>query len=138
MFFSRKTIARSLLSLFALSSSSSAILLLESEALEVCQENSGFTASLFEVVFTPGNNSLAFDAVFISTISGNVTAEIDVIAYGYNAIQKTLDPCELNLSGLCPLASGDIQINSNIVVPSSVTSQLPGMQRHCHDFISIR
>ena len=107
------------------------------QALEVCQENSGFTASLFDVIFTPGNNSLAFNAVFISTISGNVTAEIDVIAYGYNAIQKTLDPCELNLSGLCPLASGDIQINSNIVVPSSVTSQLPGMQHHCLDTFSI-
>jgi hypothetical protein len=138
MFYSRKAIARSLLSLLTLSSSSSALLLLESEALEVCQQNSGFTASLFDVVFTPVNGSLAFNAVFISTISGNVTAEINVIAYGYNAIQKTLDPCELNLSGLCPLASGDIQINSNIIVPSSVTSQLPGMLHHYSDFSSIR
>jgi hypothetical protein len=126
MAFSRRSLWSSFVALLAFTATTSAVTLIESEALEVCQENSGFTASLFDVVFTPGNNSLAFNVIGVSTISGNVTAEIDVIAYGYDAINKVLDPCELNLSGLCPLASGDINIESNVVISSDVISQIPG------------
>lgn len=101
--------------------------ILESESLESCQANSGFTATLFEVAFTPNNNSIAFDVVAVSTISGNVSAEIDVTVYGYSILQRTLNPCELDLTGLCPLAAGEINIQSNIVLPSSVISSIPGI-----------
>lgn len=111
-------------------SQTSAVMLIESEALEVCQSNSGLTASLFNVVFTPANNTVSFNIVGISTISGNVTAEIFVTAYGYQIIEKTLDPCELNLSGFCPLTAETIDIDSNYVLSSSITAQIPGRSRN--------
>jgi len=127
MLFSRRALLSPLLSLLAFTSTTSAVNLIESEALQSCQVNSGFTASLFDVTFFPGNGSLEFNIVAISTISGYVTAEIDVAAYGYDAIKKTLDPCSLNLEGLCPLSTGsDIVIQSNVQIPSDVTSQIPG------------
>lgn len=101
--------------------------IIESNSLVSCQENSGFSASLFDVTFTPDNGSLAFNVVAITTISGNVTAEIDVTAYGYTAVKRTINPCELNLSGLCPLSPGQINIESNIVIPSSIVSIIPGI-----------
>jgi len=127
MLFNRRALLPSLLSFLAFTSTTSAVNFIESEALESCQENSGFTASLFDVTFFPGNGSLEFNIVAVSTISGYVTAEIDVTAYGYDAIKKTLDPCSLNLEGLCPLSTGsDIVIQSNVDIPSDVTSQIPG------------
>ncbi len=110
-----------------LSPLASAERMIESKSLNPCQDNSLFTATLFNVVFTPDNNSLAFDIVGVSSISGHVTAEVDVIAYGYNAIQKTLDPCSQNLAGMCPMNTGQINIQSNIDIPDSVIKDIPGI-----------
>ncbi|KAL6721500.1 putative flavin carrier protein 3 [Lecanora helva] len=99
--------------------------LIESKSLNPCQDNSLFTATLFNVAFTPDNNSLAFDIVGVSSISGHVTAEIDVIAYGYNAVHETLDPCTQNLEGMCPMNTGQINIQSNLNIPDSVIKDIP-------------
>ena len=101
--------------------------MIESNSLNPCQDNSLFTATLFNVVFTPDNNSLAFDIVGVSSISGYVTAEIQVIAYGYTAVQQTLDPCTSNLEGMCPMNTGQINIQSNINIPNSVIKDIPGI-----------
>ena len=110
-----------------LSPFASAERLIESKSLNPCQDNSLFTATLFNVVFTPDNNSLAFDIVGVSSISGHVTAEIDVIAYGYNAVHETLDPCTQNLEGMCPMNTGQINIQSNLNIPNSVIKDIPGI-----------
>ena len=101
--------------------------LIESSSLNPCQANSSFTATLFNVVFTPDNNSLSFNILGVSSISGYVTAEIDVIAYGYNAVKETLNPCTSNLDGLCPMNTGQINIQSNINIPSSVQKDIPSI-----------
>lgn len=64
--------------------------------------------------------------VGVSTITGNVSVTIDVAAYGYPAVHETLDPCALDLSGLCPLSSGQINIESNLNIPKNVVNQIPG------------
>ena len=104
----------------------SAIRFIESKSLNPCMENSNFSASLFQVTFTPDNNSLAFNIDGNSAISGDVTADLLVIAYGYTAVRETLDPCKLNLQGLCPMSMGNININSNIPIPGDVVSKIPG------------
>ena len=101
--------------------------LIESKSLNPCQENSDFTATLFNVAFTPDNHSLAFDVVGVSSISGFVVAELDVIAYGYSALKQTIDPCKSNLEGMCPMNPGQINIESNIDIPPSTISQVPSI-----------
>lgn len=116
-----------LTSLIVLSPLASAIRLIESKSLVSCQDDSNFTASLFDVVFTPDNRTLTFDIVGVSSISGNVTAEIEVIAYGYTALKETLDPCaSTDLSGMCPMNTGEIDISSNIVLDADVVAAIPG------------
>src|SRR5271163_4138417 len=100
----------SILSLVSFTPFASAIRLIESKSLNPCQDNSNFTASLFNVVFTPANRSLAFDVVGVSSIQGNVTALLQVIAYGFTALNQTLDPCTDGLGGLCPMSTGQINI----------------------------
>ena len=110
-----------------LSPVASAEKIIESKSLNPCQSNSSFTATLFNVAFTPANNSLAFDIVGVSSISGYVTAEIDVIAYGYPALSQTFDPCTQNLEGMCPMNTGQINIQSNINIPNSVIDRIPSI-----------
>jgi Transient receptor potential (TRP) ion channel/ML-like domain len=106
---------------------SASLRLIESKSLNPCQDNSNFTASLFNVVFTPDNRTLAFNVVGVSSIQGNVTAELQVIAYGFTAIRQPLDPCKMDLGGLCPMSTGQIKIQSNIPIGQDVVQRIPGI-----------
>ena len=101
--------------------------LIQSSSLNSCLENSKFSATLFNVVFTPANRSLAFDVVGTSTLSGNVTVSIAVDAYGLSVYKSTLDPCEQGWEGLCPINEGQINLNSNIELPASAVKMIPGI-----------
>ena len=117
----------SLATIVSLAPFASPMRLIESESLDPCQANSSFTATLFNVIFTPDNNSLAFNILGVSSISGYVTAELEFIAYGYTAVRQTLDPCTSGLEGLCPMNTGVIDIQSNIAIPPSVEKDIPSI-----------
>ncbi|PVH89285.1 TRP-domain-containing protein [Cadophora sp. DSE1049] len=117
----------SILSLLSLFSGASAVKLIESKSLNTCQDNSSFTASLFNVVFTPNNRTLTFDVVGVSSIQGNVSFGIEVFAYGYRFIKQTLDPCNMDLAGMCPMSTGQIDIQSNLVLDADTVNQIPGI-----------
>ncbi|KAF2087684.1 DUF907 domain protein [Saccharata proteae CBS 121410] len=106
----------------------SAMRLIQSKSLNPCQANSSFSATLFDVVFTPDNNTLSFNIVGVSDISGNVTAELEVYAYGYKALSKTLDPCSSDdLKGLCPMNTGQINIDSNVILDADTVKNIPNI-----------
>ncbi|KAH7399943.1 hypothetical protein BKA64DRAFT_469864 [Cadophora sp. MPI-SDFR-AT-0126] len=117
----------SILSLLSLFSGVSAVRLIESKSLNTCQDNSSFTASLFNVVFTPNNRTLTFDVVGVSSIQGNVSFGIEVFAYGYRFLKQTLDPCNMDLAGMCPMSTGQIDIQSNLVLEEDAVSKIPGI-----------
>jgi hypothetical protein len=117
-----------LTSLLSLFSGASAIRLIESKSLNTCQDNSSFTASLFNVVFTPNNLTLTFDIVGVSSIQGNVTFGIQVAAYGLTILKETLNPCtQQGLSGMCPMSTGQIDISSNIQLSQDTVDRIPSI-----------
>ena len=113
--------------LLSFTSFTSAVRLLESKSLNPCQDNNNFTASLFDVVFTPENGSISFDIVGVLSIEGNVTLVAELIAYGYLALNETINPCITGLNGFCPMSTGQINIQSNLVVSQSVVDRFPGI-----------
>ena len=102
--------------------------LIEAESLNPCQADSKFSATLFNVAFTPDNNSLSFNINGVSDIRGNVIAELSFFVYGYNAYHQTINPCtSTELEGLCPMNEGQIQIQSaNTQIDASVIKNIPG------------
>ena len=116
-----------LVALVAFSPFASATRLLQSTSLIQCMDNSNFSASLFQVVFTPDNKTLSININGISSISGNVTAEVVVTAYGFQALKEELNPCDLGLDGLCPMQTGTIPIETTITVSDSVVKAIPGI-----------
>lgn len=62
----------------------------------------------------------------VSSISGYVQAEIQVIAYGLNVFNLPFDPCKNDLLGMCPMNTGPINIVSNFVLPDLV-SKIPAI-----------
>lgn len=98
-----------------------------SSSLNTCQANSSFSATLFNVVFTPSNRSLSFDIVGTSTITGNVSIMFLVDAYGLQVYKEQVDPCNEGWTGLCPMNEGQINLNSNLYLPASAVSAIPGI-----------
>lgn len=108
--------------------------MLVSTSLNTCAEDSGFSASLFQCVFTPNNGSAAIDIVAVISIEGFVVFDISISAYGYEIIRKTIDPCNTNLAGLCPMKAGKMQIPPfNLPIDESAIKQIPGIAYNIPD-----
>ncbi|RDL39074.1 Uncharacterized protein BP5553_03414 [Venustampulla echinocandica] len=117
-----------LTSFLSLLSTASSLKLIESKSLNACQGNSSFTASLFNVIFTPDNRTITFDIVGVSSIQGNVAFGIEVRVYGFSAIKQTIDPCTMKgMTGLCPMSTGQLDINSNLQLDQDVIDRIPGI-----------
>lgn len=101
--------------------------MLVSNSLNNCQDDSSFTASLFNVVYTPSNNSATVEVVATSSVQGFVLFDLAISAYGYTFLRKTVDPCEMKLGGLCPMVAGKIPFAFNLNVPSDAAKQIPGI-----------
>jgi len=86
-----------------------------------------FTASLFDVVFTPNNNTVAINIQATSSIEGFVLFDISIRAYGYEIIHQTVDPCDAGLPGLCPMTSGDMNNPFNLDVGPGAVALIPGI-----------
>ena len=123
----------------AFSSVVSAEYMLVSTSLDQCDSSSsgtpGVTANLFNVVFTPANRTLQYNINAVSSISGEVLAEVDAIIYGYVAVNQTFDPCAqqstpggTGLSNLCPLTPDvAIPLDSNYILDQSFVDSVPGI-----------
>ncbi|OAA46063.1 calcium- spray protein [Metarhizium rileyi] len=101
--------------------------MLVSKSLNNCQDDSSFTASLFNVVYTPSNNSATVEVVATSSVQGYVLFDLAISAYGYTFLRKTVDPCEMKLGGLCPMVAGKIPFAFNLAVPPDAAKEIPGI-----------
>jgi hypothetical protein len=101
--------------------------MLQSASLNTCQEQSGFSASLFNVVFTPKNNSASINIIAVSSIQGYVIFDAIITAYGYQITRVQVDPCKAGLAGLCPMTSGKIPLKFNLPVDADALEQVPGI-----------
>ncbi|KAI7294727.1 TRP-domain-containing protein, partial [Hortaea werneckii] len=64
----------------------------------------------------------------VSTISGNVTIDLVVFAYGLRVYEHNLNPCDSDLTGLCPMNEGQINLPpSNLDIPADALAQVPGI-----------
>ncbi|KAK9452372.1 uncharacterized protein V1518DRAFT_64562 [Limtongia smithiae] len=113
--------------LLALAPAASATRLIKSTSLQTCMEDSDFSASLFNFVFTPENRTIAIDIVASSTISGNITAELTIEAYGLKIITESLSPCDLDIDQLCPMKPGQFDLETSVTVDTDVIDNIPGV-----------
>ena len=123
-----KTILLSSLGLLAPVQYASAARIIESNSLNTCMENSLFTANLFDFSLTPDNSSASVEINGFSSISGNVVAVVQVIAYGFTIVNETVDPCNMDLAGFCPMTKGALALpQSTIPLSDDVLKQIPGI-----------
>ena len=122
--------SRPLLGLVAIATplASAGARLIESKSLNPCMTNSAFSATLFNVAFTPNNRSLGFNIEGISNIAGKIEADVELLVYGYSALTQKVDPCsQKELEGMCPMNAGPLTIKSNFGnIGDDVMGVIPG------------
>ncbi|CAI6342453.1 unnamed protein product [Periconia digitata] len=102
--------------------------MIESRSLNPCMTNSSFSATLFNVFFTPDNRTLTYDVKGVSGINTKVVAEMELIVYGYSFMKQDLRPCDSSeLRGMCPMTAGNLEISSNLDISAEVMSNIPGI-----------
>lgn len=122
-------VALSLITSASLFASAAAEYVLYTTSLSTCQEESGFSASLFDVQYTPDNNTLAVDMTASSTVQGYVLFDFSITAYGYEIMRKTIDPCTSGdgFKGFCPMSPGNLNNPFNVPVDPSAKDQIPSI-----------
>lgn len=100
---------------------------LGTSSLLTCMDNSQFTASHFDVKFFRHNRSVVFDVSAISNINGKIGAEINLIAYGLNVVQRNVSFCDLDYKAVCPLTTGHLELSSKYEVSESIAKQIPAV-----------
>ncbi|KAI1652701.1 TRP-domain-containing protein [Daldinia decipiens] len=100
--------------------------ILQSTSLNICQENSGFTASLFSVIYNPATDKASVNISAISTIEAKVEFDVEITIYGYSFMRTTVKPCDLGLAGFCPMSPGKTSDPFDIDVPGA-SSRIPSI-----------
>lgn len=117
-----------LLLLVALASLTCAENILRSTSLNACQDNSQYTASLLNLIYTPQNNSAYVHIVGVSSIEGYAIFDITITVYGYDFLHKTVDPCQIGLPGLCPMIAAKTDSPPfRLPVSNDAEAQIPGI-----------
>ncbi|KAI1422887.1 hypothetical protein F5Y12DRAFT_575956 [Xylaria sp. FL1777] len=100
---------------------------LETNSLNSCQANSGFTASLFNLRYTPSQNLIDVNISAVSTIEARVKFDVGISAYGYEFYSFIIDPCELQLAGFCPMVSGNLDDPFSLTISPDTAKLVPGI-----------
>ncbi|KAI1261051.1 hypothetical protein F5Y18DRAFT_214067 [Xylariaceae sp. FL1019] len=100
---------------------------LQTNSLASCQRNSDFTASLFDLVFTPDNGRADINITATSTVDANVKFDLRIYVYGYQFYTIVIDPCELKLSGFCPMTASQLSQEISFDLGTETASTIPGI-----------
>ena len=101
--------------------------MLVSKSLSSCQKDSSFSASVFNVAYTPGNNSAAIKMSATSSVQGFVKFDVKITAYGYDIVHTTIDPCDTELTGLCPMMTGNTPMEFPVPIAEGSDKDIPGI-----------
>lgn len=104
-----------------------ALNILRSTSLAPCMDRSGFSATLFNVSFTPDDGQLKIQIKGGSTIIGDMLAKVTVLAYGFPVMSQELDPCSTDgLRAMCPMTLLPLDLNFQQTVEKATVDQIPG------------
>lgn len=100
---------------------------IETSSLLTCMRNSQVTASYFNVIYTPNNTRASFDILGITTLSGKIRANVQLIVYGLTVMEKNILICSLGFPTLCPILAGRLDIDLSYTLGKSYAKDIPGI-----------
>ncbi|KAG0651012.1 ion channel FLC3 [Hyphodiscus hymeniophilus] len=121
--------AISLLFLGTLPSRVRADQILKTSGFSTCLSNANITVQNLDIEYNNDDKTVTFNVAGTSTSVQNVTAQLNVTAYGISVYQNSFNPCDSStyVQQLCPVPAGSFSANGNQSIPPSYASQIPSI-----------
>ncbi|KAM0254905.1 hypothetical protein ACHAQJ_006342 [Trichoderma viride] len=94
-----------------------------------CGSLPSITIQQLSITYDNDAKVITFDIEGTSTNSQNVSASLDVTAYGVNAFTKTFNPCDpaTMVAELCPLPDGPFVARGSQQIPAQYAAMIPSI-----------
>ncbi|RDL36737.1 Uncharacterized protein BP5553_06089 [Venustampulla echinocandica] len=103
--------------------------ILQTTGFSTCLEGSSIEVKSADVKYNADKKQVTFDVSGISKTSINVTAQLNVTAYGNNVYHNSFNPCEAStyVAQLCPVPSGSFSASGVQAIPPEYASMIPSI-----------
>lgn len=119
----------SLLLLATLSGRGLADQILQTSGFSTCLGDSNITVQNLDISYNNDAKTVTFNVAGTSATTMNVTATLNVTAYGISVYQNSFNPCSDStyVQQLCPVPSGAFNANGTQTIPASYASMIPSI-----------
>ncbi|TVY57027.1 Flavin carrier protein 2 [Lachnellula cervina] len=119
----------SLLLLGTLPASGLADQILKTSGFSTCSADSSITVQNVDLQYNADQKQVTFNVAGTSTKSMNVTAVLNVTAYGTKVYQNSFNPCNATtfVEQLCPVPVGKFSATGVQTIPASYASMIPSI-----------
>ncbi|KAJ5960072.1 TRP-like family [Penicillium vulpinum] len=112
--------------------------LIRATGLTQCSDSAEVTVNNFKAVFTPRNNSISIIFDGYSEVAGEVLIDVELLVYGYRALNLSFDPCSLDLAVFCPMKAIELQIPTiTETLGDDILDQIPSISYGVPDIDAI-
>jgi len=129
--FSRSSSSKlaSYLLLAAIPAAVSATDILETHGFSTCIDDASIEITNLDIKYDRANQQVTFNVAGTSTKEQNVTASLQVYAYGKSVYQKDFNPCDASayVANLCPVKEGSFAAVGEQDIPSSYADMIPSI-----------
>jgi hypothetical protein len=101
--------------------------ILKTSGFTTCAEDSTIVVDRIDISYNNDNKTVIFDISGASKAEQNVSAFLDVTAYGQDIYQRTFNPCDDStfVAQLCPLPEGPFSARGIQQIPSEFADLVP-------------
>ncbi|KAK8206181.1 DUF907 domain protein [Phyllosticta capitalensis] len=102
---------------------------ISTNGFSTCMNNASIQVTKMDVTYNRKTNKVDFNVAGESTEQQNVTASIEVSAYGRVVYSKSFDPCDSDnyVEKLCPVPKGTFSASGEQNIPSNYASEIPAI-----------
>ncbi|KIN04193.1 hypothetical protein OIDMADRAFT_178248 [Oidiodendron maius Zn] len=103
--------------------------ILKTSGFSTCLSNSPITVQKVDIEYNNDNKTVSFNVAGTSTQTMNVTAQLNVTAYGTQVYHNEFNPCDEStfVAQLCPVPEGSFSATGTQVIPSSFATLIPSI-----------
>lgn len=92
-----------------------------------CGGDGSIKVQKMDISYNKGSNQVYFNVAGESTKEQKVMASLVITAYGKEVFTKDFNPCNENITQLCPLPTGNFSAAGNQTVPDDVVAKIPSI-----------
>ncbi|KAF8536002.1 hypothetical protein BDD12DRAFT_749931 [Trichophaea hybrida] len=98
---------------------------LETDGFSTCLNTDTIVVNKMNIRYDKLSGKMKFDVAGTSKAEQKVSATLKVTAYGRDVYTTTFDPCEKNITQLCPIPKGYFAANDSLEITPQIAAQIP-------------